>query len=495
SGKLPERDVYRSLVLNDLWFIVYFVMGVKPANHPFVVGVAQDVENGPRTGTLDIWAREHYKSSIITIAETLQYHLRNPEHCSGLFSYVRPVAKAFLRSIKILCENSDLLKACFPDVLWQNPMSEAPKWSEDDGLIFKRKSFARKESTVEGWGLIEGMPTSKHFDRRIYDDIETFDIADSADMLNKCFEKFEMSDNLGMDGGIERVNGTFYNHNGPLKRIMDKKDINGNPMYLTRIKPATHDGTLSGRAVLLSEERLAKLKMSITFNSQQLCDPTPKGTQLLNSSMLQYISIVDIPLNLYKFMMVDPAGDGKDSWGIFVCGVEPVVDEIGASNVYILDCIIDNMSVSSAIETVAKMYMRNGIIEQIGVEKVGLSTMEVHVANTLNKQGRRVSIEDKTLVLLKPAGRSKVSRIENAIAWPLLNSKISISDYVPISYRTRLKQEMDEFPFGKHDDGIDALSYLYDMLNDYGFKYKIRKKITKTVPIQMVHVNQGWMAA
>jgi len=35
---------------------------------------------------------------------------------------------------------------------WQNPQKESPKWSEDDGLIVKRKGNPR-ESTREAWGL------------------------------------------------------------------------------------------------------------------------------------------------------------------------------------------------------------------------------------------------------------------------------------------------------------------------------------------------------
>ena len=33
---------------------------------------------------------------------------------------------------------------------------------------------------------------------------------------------------------------------------------------------------------------------------------------------------------------------------------------------------------------------------------------------------------------------------------------------------------MDKHPFWK-DDGIDALSYIYDILDDFGFQYKVNK--------------------
>ena len=69
-------------------------------------------------------------------------------------------------------ESTEKLKALFPDLLWANPQKQAPKWSEDDGIIVKRKGNP-KESTVEAWGLVDGQPTSKHYGTRIYNDVVT----------------------------------------------------------------------------------------------------------------------------------------------------------------------------------------------------------------------------------------------------------------------------------------------------------------------------------
>ena len=84
--KALELSTLRALILDDLWFVVYFVMGVKIANHPFWVNSAQEIERGPKDFTLDVWAREHGKSTEITKAETIQCALKNPETSSGIFS-------------------------------------------------------------------------------------------------------------------------------------------------------------------------------------------------------------------------------------------------------------------------------------------------------------------------------------------------------------------------------------------------------------------------
>jgi hypothetical protein len=477
DGKLDKRSTYRMLFLNDLFFMVCFGMQIEKANHPFVVKCCHDVQTGPASMTLDIWAREHFKSTVITQAETIQYHLKNPDSCTAIFAYVRPAAKAFLRSIKILCETSELLKWCFPDVLWQKPEVEAPKWSEDDGLIFKRTSNARKESTIEAWGLIEGMPTGRHFERRVYDDVETDDIKDSPDMLTKCYSKFEMSDNLGIDNGVERVIGTYYSHFGPMLKIRDKQDIHGKKMYFTRLKPATENGERNGSPVLISQDRLDKLKMSPHFNSQQLCDPTPISEAVLNPDYLKPIDSKFIPRTIYKFMVLDQAGgdetkkQSKDLWSYGVVGIEPSIDDIGQSNVYLLDIEADKMSHSEGIDGVVRMYLRNGIINQMGVEKVGLSTTEIHITNALRVKGRRLSLDAGNLILLSPAGRSKNNRINNALQWPLNNGKIFYSKSIPQKYIDSIIEEMRKFPF-YHVDILDMLAYSYDLFKEFKFPDK-----------------------
>lgn len=488
DGKLPEIGAYRQLLLDDLFFMVCFGMGIEKANHPFVVQRCKDVQDGPVTDTLDVWARYHFKSVIITQAETIQYHLKHPDHCTGIHAYVRPAAKAFLRSIKNLLEQSDLLKACFPDVLWGNPSVEAPKWSEDDGLVFKRGSSSRKESTIEAWGLTEGMPTGRHFERNIFDDIETDDIKDSADMLDKVYSKFEMAGNLGTgsDQDVVRVIGTYYSHFGPIVRIGEKKYDDGSPMYHLRVIPGSVDGTKDGEPVLVEPKTWAKLKQSLHFNSQQLCNPTPVTDIRLDKRYLKPIDPKFIPRDVFKFMVLDQAGgdetdkQSKDLWSYAVIGVQPCLDDIGQSNIYLLDVEADKMSHSEGINGVVTMYLRNGIIQQMGVEKVGLSTTEIHISNALRSRGRRLSLDAGNLVLLKPSGRSKERRVEAALQWPLNNGKVFYSTDIPQRYIEAIREEMDKFPFF-HVDILDAIAYVYDMIKDFHFHF-----------IRDLHIEQDW---
>ena len=497
NGKLDEAATYRTLILCDLFFIVCFVMGIEKANHPFVVKMCKMVEQGAQSNTIDIWARFHYKSVIITQAETLQYVLRNPKSCNGIFAYARPLAKAFLRSIKTLCEESDMLKMAFPDIIWSNAQSQAPKWSEDDGLVFKGANPARKESTIEAWGLVEGMPTGRHFERCVFDDIETDDIKDSPDMLDKVFSKFEMSYiNLGTgsDTDLRRVIGTYYAHMGPIKRIEEMiRPTDESLMFESRIIPGSTDGTINGEPVLMEPETWEMAKAGRHFNSQQLCDPTPKGDIKLDSSMLNYIDEEFLPLDRIKLMIVDPAGDkdkqtsGRDCWAMGVFSVVPSIDDVGTSDVYIEDLIIDKMNHAGSVLTATNMYLRNGMIQKLGIEKVGQATFDDHMEGALRAKGRHVSVDNGTLVILKPErgkGLTKKVAIESAISWPLANGKIRYSSAIPKVYIDRMKAEMDKFPLW-HDDGLDLLKYLYVMLKNFRFARDMKQKPLRSTRISV----------
>jgi len=134
--------VMRSLCLRDLYFLLSHVLStaglfrLPNLNQQWLYDRVQEVNSSP-DGHLDLWAREHFKSTTITFGKSIQDILTDPETTIGIFSHTRPIAKGFLRQIKLEFEGNDLLKSLFPDILWENPRRDSPKWSEDDGIYCK----------------------------------------------------------------------------------------------------------------------------------------------------------------------------------------------------------------------------------------------------------------------------------------------------------------------------------------------------------------------
>lgn len=504
AGKFPMLNVYKTGCLKDLFFLLFFVLRYRWANCPFIVDRCNDERNGPQDKVLDIWAREHGKTSIITIGRSIQRALNNPESTIGILSYAKTPAEKILSVIKLIFEQNDLLRACFPDIIWKDPQREAPRWGMDRGLCLRREGYY-KEATFEAHGLIDGMPTGSHFSDLIYDDIETEDLVKSPEMMEDVKQKFEVSKFLGTDTGTSRVVGTFYHHLGPLAYIKNLKQLDGTPLYTTRIFPGTVGGEPNGKPVFLSEKRLKEIQVDRrTFNTQILCDPTPSEERPLRGK-LQKISKEKLPERLIKLMAVDEAGERADkrigdSWAIGCVGIEPFFEDISGSRIFILDLIIEPLSEVEGIKAVVDMYLRNGRVQKLGVEKVGMSSYETHIALALQARGRLVSLENGSLEILRPAGRKKEIRIEKALAWPLANSKIFYVEDIPSAYIERLSEEQERFPYW-HDDGLDMLSYVYDMMKNFPFSRLWREEDPKETSLekklrQRKHLNQkdSWMS-
>ena len=197
------RAAMRELALRDLFFLLFHVLNRKDVGRQWLFDRCQEVQQQPN-GFLDLWAREHYKSTIITYALTIQDILSDPELTIGVFSLNRPLSKDFLQQIKFEFETNQVLKDLFPDVLYQDPKKQAPVWNLDDGLIVKRKGNP-KEATIEAHGLIESMPTGKHFQIRVYDDVIDERNVTNPEMIQKAIKGWELSLNLGSQNGHEAI--------------------------------------------------------------------------------------------------------------------------------------------------------------------------------------------------------------------------------------------------------------------------------------------------
>ena len=135
----------RNLIRTDLYFLLRYVFNRPDVEHPWLFDRCREVQANPN-GYLDLWSREHYKSTIITFAKTIQDILsshgddplpewKGREATFGIFSFNRPGAKKFLEFIRKELADNKVLKDCFPDILYENPEKESPKWSLDEGIL------------------------------------------------------------------------------------------------------------------------------------------------------------------------------------------------------------------------------------------------------------------------------------------------------------------------------------------------------------------------
>lgn len=457
-----DKHTRRYFALHDLFYLMVYVLGRKDMCHPWIYARCREVQREPN-GCLDLWAREHYKSTIITAGHTILDILRDPDYVTAcIFSHNKQTARKFLRDIMQIFEGNTLLKYLFDDVLYDRPRAHAPKWSEEDGIVVKRKK-AKREPTLMASGLVDGLPTGSHFTHRIYDDTVTEKSVTTPEQIKKTTEQWELSDNLGAVGGIERTIGTRY-HMHDTYRTMMKRGV-----VKVRMHPATSDGTDDcTKSVLMPPKVLAKKRKTqgvYTFACQMLQNPLADNVMGFKEEWLQYWT-PDVLSGLNFLILVDPSG-GRDNKSDFTAMW--LIGLGGDRNFYVIELVRDRLNLTQKWEELFRLYRRCKTINPharitVGYEKYGLQSDKEYFEEKQKELNYRFKITD----LGGP--KRKENRIRRLV--PLfegeriylpetclrVNSRGEQEDMI----RTFLEEEYTVFPVVDHDDALDALSRIED---------------------------------
>lgn len=415
----------------------------------------REIEAAPNNH-IDIWFREGGKSSIGTFALTLWDIVHDPEKCFGIFSFTRPLAKNFLRQIKTEIETNKKLHQLWPHIFWKNSAKESKKWSEDDGLLLKRKAN-RKEMTVEAFGLTDSQPTGPHFEVRIYDDVVTKDSVNTPEMNMKTTNAYELSQFLGTVDGVQRYYGTFYSHADTSNQIIDRGALT------PRIYPATEDGKSDGKLVFLPQRRYDELRNSMTeynFNAQLLCNPSADSVRGFDPEWIEVWPAHNFR-NLNLYLLCDPASSKKkesDYTVFMVIGLGP------DGNYYVVTMVRDKLSLTEKANVLFALY-RQYRPTIIGYEKYGMMSDIEHFKERMNQENFRFHITEL-------GGRmSKQERIErlqplfkaHRIFLPETCIRVCHDGAAMDLTKTFVDSEYRQYPFPRHDDMLDCLSRIFDI--------------------------------
>jgi predicted phage terminase large subunit-like protein len=344
-------------------------------------------------------------------------------------------------------------------VLWMDPRKEAPKWSRDEGLVVKRKGNP-KESTIEAHGLVQGMPTGRHFKIRVYDDVIDEEHVTNPDMIRKATQQWELSLNLGStqpvrqykEIDIERYVGTRYHYNDPYATILKRKAAT------PRIYPGTDNGKPDGEPVLWTPEVMANKRKKMgpyVFGCQILQDPKADEVQGFKEEWLKFWKPRGWD-EMITFLLCDPAGEKKLDNDYTVMWVIGLGED---QNYYVIDGLRDRLNLSERTKAMFKFHRRYRPLG-VGYEKYGKDSDIEHIEDQMERKQYRFHIT--TLGGQTP----KNDRIRKLI--PLFEQG---RVYIPnrLIYIDREKKQHDltqefiddefkAFPVAEHDDMLDCLA-------------------------------------
>ncbi len=446
----------RQLILHDLFFLLTRACKRVDADNDWCYARCREVEADP-DGYLDLWARFHYKSSIITFAKTIQDVIANSEERVCIFSYNRPRAKDFLRQIKEEVERNVYLKRLFPEVFYEEPERQSPMWSLDGGLIFRRQGNP-KEPTIMASGLVDSQPTGCHFSICVYDDVVVQESVSTPDQITKTTDAWSLSLALGTPNtGRERYLGTPYHLRSTYHEIVERG------LVKLRQYPCTVDGTPDGTPVFLSPEELAKWRKKLgpyDFSSQMLVNPLADEAQGFKEDWIQYYDgkLDHRMMNVY--LLVDPASAKKknsDYTAMQVWGAS--ADE----NYYLLDAIYDRLNLDERTDRLFHFHRLYHPLK-VGYEQYGMQADVAHIKYVQREQQYRFAIVELGGNVPKSDRiRAMIPSWSGGRRWlPRRLLKRSVQGKTYDVVQILVQDGLLCFPVGAKDDDIDCAARLED---------------------------------
>lgn len=443
-------DELRWMCRHDRFFLLVYGMGRIDAAHPWIYARCREVEREPE-GYLDLWSRGHFKTTIITLAGTIQEILKDPDITIGIFSSTIALARKCVAAIQLELERPKLVEL-FPDILYEKiPMRG---WSAEKGLIVQRRSNP-KEPTLQAAGLLDGQPIGAHYQLRIYDDIVTPETVTTPDQIKKTTAAWELSLALGTtDGGRTWYCGTRYHPNDTYGELIQRK-------VLKERRRICYDA--DGNSVLMSEDQLRKKRIEMgerTFAAQMLQDPIGEGMRTFRDEWFNTIDLTAFPRGdrHNRYILIDSANakrKGSDYTVFYVIG-------LGADrNYYVLEALRDRLNLAERTRTlfdlVEKWTPINVFWEQVGlasdVQHVRLEQDARQWHFNITEVAQTVPKNDRIawLIPLFEAGR---------IWFPSQMLRRSVAGDTYDFVQDFLNHEYHTHPVCRHDDMLDDLANL-----------------------------------
>lgn len=459
-----KKQAMRALAESSLFFFCIVVLEMSFVDNDFCFRLCMDVQEN-KWNRLWVIAREHFKTTIITEASTLWELSKDPELTYLINSYNIMFSTTCVDHIRTYCETCTLLHELWPEIFWKDPArgyednedGTRTTWTWTKSKIELRRKNHPKEMTIEA-GAIEGAgQTGGHFARIIYDDAETPKTVETAQSIEKAYNKIMLAVNTGKttDLNICFV-GTFY-----ARDDMYVKMIRNKVVIEAVIQPCCEkDGTPICYPVEILEKKIAMMGPDAAY-TQMFCDPSVTSAASFDPKWIKrWIPKIEPGQNTYIF--VDPAGSKQKSTNDNTVMIVVSIDGMG--NMLLHDMVRDKLTQMQKFQYLSTFYAKYRPIQTFYEEEsmqADIAMMENFMSTynmrfpitpfSMKKFGKK---EHRISKLVTPFSRGRIYLPENAYHTNYLGKdEDMIASFVAEEYMG--------FPIIQHDDALDILATAY----------------------------------
>lgn len=386
--------------------------------------------------------RGHLKTSMCTIGYPLWRVVHNPSIRILLVSATGDNACKWITMLGDVAQTNQLFQWLFPEVI---PDFKTAKWTSHELEFARPTPFP--ESTIEGIG-VGGTAVSRHYDLMIKDDLVNEDHLISDEVMQKQVDWHRRSHGLFVNPvrGEEIVVGNRWAFNDVISWVKENQ-----PHFKAYSRAAIENGQpiWPERFTLEGLQRILEDQGPKIFSAQYMNNPVHEDSRAFDKSWFRfYKTLPPVPLKVRS--AIDPAISTSrgDYSAIVTVGMDP------DRNIYILDCrrgrwgvdeLIDNIFDVSRIWTPVEMGL-----ETVMFQKALLWPIK----EAMRREQHFIRITE-----LRPSSKiTKEARI-TALHEYFANGSLWLRENM-----TELQKELLEFPVGAHDDMIDALAYVIQLL-------------------------------
>lgn len=396
-------------------------------------------------------------------------------------------AKMYISAIKDHIDNNDVLKLICTDskgkYVLEPDKNAAGGWTEDRVLLKHRTKLGMKEPSLFV-SAVDNNRTGMHPDIIIMDDLVSETTVTTPEQRNKTKTHYRFSLSLLERNGLQVVIGTRYHMDDLYDELLQNTGFN------CIVRPAILPNGKCYFPTKYPKEVLEELKRdqgADIFNSQYMLDPTNSDDAVFRIGNINYYLDEEMALErdtgAYRgevqfqqvFVLTDLAitqGKRSDYTVIMILGIT------WDKKIYVIDYIRDKLTPSDILKSIFEMYdkaRKYGYVRGVGVETVAFQKVMMYLIKDEAKR-RGISIP---LIELK-ANKDKTLRINGLV--PLVDS----GDIYMSPRHVELKNEMREFPFGKHDDLVDTLAYILQVMKPGNYARRTERRYEYTPKVSRI---------